>query len=231
MKTLTLPIYNIEGREIDTMTLDPSIFDTIVNTAAIYQEVCVYRANQRKGLASTKTRGEVSGGGRKPWRQKGTGRARVGSIRSPLWRHGGVIFGPHPRDYSYAIPKKINKLALRSALCIKVKENNFIILDNFKIEKPNTKEAVKIFSNLKINPVRNTRALREKDKISNGIKPLKSILLLLDRIDSNLKRALSNINFLDVNLARQTHTYEVLAHQKLIITRQALSELTERLKK
>lgn len=99
MNVVTLPIYNSEGKEIESLKLDPAVFDGEVNSGVIYQAVVAYRAAQRKGLASTKTMGEVSGGGRKPWKQKGTGRARVGSIRSPLWRHGGVIFGPHPRDF------------------------------------------------------------------------------------------------------------------------------------
>lgn len=211
MEAITLPIYSSEGRQVDTIKLDTSVFDGNINTSAIYQAVCVYRANQRKGLASTKTRGEVSGGGRKPWRQKGTGRARVGSIRSPLWRHGGAIFSPHPRDYSYRIPDKIKKLALKSALRAKVKENNLIVLDNFKMDKPKTKEAVKIIYNLKI-------------------EPLKNILLLLDKTDKNIKLALRNISFLNFNLAKDTNIYEVLVSRKLIITKQALADLTKRLK-
>ena len=114
MEAITLPVYNTEGKEVDTIKLDSAVFGSTINTGAIYQAVCAYSARQRKGLASTKTRGEVSGGGRKPWKQKGTGRARVGSIRSPLWRHGGVVFGPHPRDFSYNIPKKVKLLALKS---------------------------------------------------------------------------------------------------------------------
>jgi large subunit ribosomal protein L4 len=211
MEAVTLPIYNTEGKEIDSLKLDAKVFDGTVNTAAIYQVIKAYRANQRKGLASTKTRGEVSGGGRKPWRQKGTGRARVGSIRSPLWRHGGVIFGPHPRNFAYRLPRKIKALALKSALCAKIKENDFMILDTLKIERPKTKEASKVFSNLRI-------------------EPRKSIILLLDKLDNNLKLALRNINFLDVNLAKDTHTYEVMSHEKLIITKNALEELTKRLK-
>ena len=124
MEAITLPIYNTEGKEVDSIKLDAKVFDGTINTAAIYQAINAYRANQRKGFASTKTRGEVSGGGRKPWRQKGTGRARVGSTRSPLWRHGGVVFGPHPRDFSCRLPKRIKNLALKSTLNAKVKENN-----------------------------------------------------------------------------------------------------------
>ena len=236
MEAITLPIYNTEGKEIDSIKLDKAVFDGTINTHAIYQAINAYRANQRKGLASTKTRGEVSGGGRKPWRQKGTGRARVGSIRSPLWRHGGVIFGPHPRSFYYKLPQKIKNLALKSTLNAKLKGNNIIVLDGIKLEKPKTKEVSKIISNLKINPVRNTKAITGKNKISNGVKPTKEskpckLLLLLDKIDSNLKVAAGNINFLNVSLVRDTHAYEVISHQKLIITKEAVSELTNRLKK
>lgn len=207
---LSLPIYNIEGKEIDTIKLDAGIFGSDINAAAVHQAVCAYLSGQRKGLASTKTRGEVSGGGRKPWRQKGTGRARHGSTRSPIWRHGGVTFGPHPRDFSYSIPKKIKLVALKSVLSAKVKENNLIVLDNLKIDKPKTKEAVNIFSKLKV--------------------PLNKILLLIPKIDGNTKLALRNIGFLDVNLATDTHAYEVLSHNKLILTKQALVDLTKRFK-
>jgi len=217
MEPITLPIYNTAGKEVDSVKLDTKVFDGTINTAAIYQAVNAYRANQRKGLASTKTRGEVSGGGKKPWRQKGTGRARVGSIRSPLWRHGGVIFGPHPRDFYYKLPRKLKTLALKSSLNAKVRESNLIVLDRINLEKPKTKEASRIFSNLKIKP-------------NKGWKSNK-LLLLLDKIDENLKKALRNINFLDVDLATNTHTYEVMSHQKLIITKEGLNELINRLKK
>lgn len=210
MEAITLPVYNREGKETDSIKLNASVFDNTVNAEALYQAINAYRANQRKGLAATKTRGEVSGGGRKPWKQKGTGRARHGSIRSPLWRHGGVIFGPHPRDFSYTIPKKIRLLALKSALCEKVKENNFMVLDTFKLEKPKTKEAVKLLANLKLDTSKHT-------------------LLLLDKLDNNLKLALRNINSVDFNLAKDAHAYEILAHKKIIITKQALGELTDRL--
>ena len=222
MEAITLPIYNTEGKEIDSLKLDQGIFDGRVNADAIYQAVLAYRAGQRKGLASTKTMGEVSGGGRKPWKQKGTGRARVGSIRSPLWRHGGVIFGPHPRDFSYTIPVKIKNLALKSSLNAKINENNFIVLDNFKIEQPKTKEAIKILSNLKIG--------RLKDKKNSKTKTIKA-LLLSDKLDKNLRLALRNIDFLTINRAQDTHAYEVLAANKLIITKEGLHELTNRLKK
>ena len=210
----TLPLYNAEAKEIDKIELDKSVFDGIINTSVIYQAVCAFRANQRKGLAATKTRGEVSGGGRKPWKQKGTGRARVGSTRSPLWRHGGVVFGPHPRDFSYQLPQKIKNLALRSSLNSKVKTDNLIVLDELKLDKPKTKEIVKILSNFKV----------EKTK-SNGV------LLLLDTVDNNLKLSLRNIDFINTNLAKETNVYEVLNCRKIIITKQGLADLVKRLKK
>jgi large subunit ribosomal protein L4 len=222
MEVIILPIYNTEGKETDSLKLDQGIFDGIVNTDAMHQVVLAYKAGQRKGLASTKTMGEVSGGGRKPWKQKGTGRARVGSIRSPLWRHGGVVFGPHPRDFSYTLPVKIKNLALKSSLNAKINENNFIVLDNFKIEQPKTKEAVKILSNLKVG--------RLKDKKNSKTKTIKA-LLLSDKLDKNLRLALRNIDFLSINRAQDTNAYEVLAANKLIVTKDGLRELTNRLKK
>lgn len=216
MEAVTLPIYNTEGKEVESLKLNTKIFDATINTASLYQAINAYRANQRSGLASTKTRGEVSGGGRKPWKQKGTGRARVGSTRSPLWRHGGVIFGPHPRDFSVRLPKKIKLLALKSSLNIKVKEDSFMILDNFKLDNHKAKDAVKIFSNLKI--------LSKKNKKNYNI------LLLLDKIDNNLKLALRNIGYLTTNLAKDTHAYEIIKAHKLIITKKGLEELSHRLK-
>lgn len=217
MEAITLPIYNTEGKEVDSVKLNASVFDGTINSDAIYQAINAYRANQRKGLASTKTRGEVSGGGRKPWKQKGTGRARVGSIRSPLWRHGGVIFGPHPRDFYYRLPQKIKILSLKSSLNAKLKENNLLVLEKMDLEKVKTKEAYKLFSNLKVTVPKGKNNYR--------------LLFLLDKIDKNLKLSVRNIAFLNINLARDTHTYEVLSSRKLIITKKGLEELTDRLKK
>ncbi len=215
MEIITLPVFNTDGKEIDNIKLDKAVFDGNINTPAIYQAVNGYRANQRSGLASTKTRGEVSGGGKKPWKQKGTGRARAGSSRSPLWRHGGVVFGPHKREYSYQIPKKIKILALKSTLNSKVKENNLIVLDALEISAGKTKEIVKIFSNLKINT--------KKAKSNN-------ILLLLNEISGALKLASRNIDYLNVDLAKQAHAYEIISSKKVIITKKGLAELTDKIK-
>jgi len=216
MEAITLPVYNIEGKEVDNLKLNTSVFDGTVNKEALHQAIVAYRANNRRGMAATKTRGEISGGGKKPWKQKGTGRARVGSIRSPLWRHGGVIFGPHPRDFSYELPRKINLLALKSTLNVKVKDNNFLILDDFNLDTGKTKDALGVLSKLKLDP---------KHKSDNY-----SVLLLLDKASDNLKKALRNIGFLNVNHAAYTNPYEVMANQKVLITKSGLTKLTERLK-
>ena len=207
---IKVQLLNLLHKGSEEIELDAKVFNGHVSKGSIYRAVHQHLANKREGAASTKTRAEVSGSGRKPWKQKGTGRARVGSTRSPLWRHGGVVFGPHPRDYSYNVPEKIRKLALKSALCAKLKENNLVVLDSFSITSPKTKEVVKLLINLKI-------------------KPLKNLLLLLDTIDNNLKLALGNIEFLDFNLAKNTNMYQVLRAHKLVITKKALIELTHRL--
>jgi large subunit ribosomal protein L4 len=215
MEAITLPIYNTEGKEIDTVKLNSRVFDGQVNSAAIHQVVTAYRANQRKGLAATKTRGEVSGGGKKPWKQKGTGRARVGSTRSPLWRHGGVVFGPHPRNFSYSVPQKIRALALRSSLNAKAMENNLIVLDGLKLEKQKTKDVSKVFSNLKVLP-------KDKNK--------QRLLLLLEKMNDGFKFSARNLSFLNIGQAIDTHAYEVMSHSKVIITKEGLTQLTNRLK-
>jgi large subunit ribosomal protein L4 len=214
MDTITLPIYNSEGKEIESAKLDSAVFDGVVNTSAVHQAVNEYRANRRCGLAATKTRGEISGGGKKPWKQKGTGRARVGSTRSPLWRHGGVVFGPHPRDFSYSIPKKIKTLALKSTLNAKAKENSLLIIDELKFDTVKTKEAAKVFVNLKVTS-----------------KKAGSILLLLKKSDGKANVALRNIGFLDVASVAETNAYQVLSHTKVIITREGLKDLVSRIKK
>jgi len=216
MNTVILPVYNSEGKEVEKLELDAHVFDGTINNDALHQAVVAFGASQRRGFAATKTRGEVSGGGKKPWKQKGTGRSRHGSSRSPLWRHGGVVFGPHPRDYSYALPVKIKSLALKSSLNAKVKEDNLLVLDKVSLESKKTKDVVKIFSNLKIN---------EKSK------KLARALLLVGRIDDNLRLASRNVSFLAVGRAQDACAYEVLASKKLLITKDGLQELVKRLKK
>jgi len=208
---ITIPVYNCDGKEIESIKLDEKIFSDILVTPSIYQVIKQFRANQRGGNAATKTRGEVSGGGKKPWKQKGTGRARVGSTRSPLWRHGGVVFGPHPKDFSYSLPKKIKDVALKSVLSAKAKENRFIVLDDLAIAQPKTKSMVSILRNLKIDS------------------KCKRVLLLLSSVDQQVKRACKNIDCLTVDLATKVNTYEVLVADKVIATKSALQGLTKRI--
>lgn len=220
MEAITLPIYNKHGKEVDSIRLDKEIFDGEINKALLHQAIVAYQTNQRKGLASTKTRGEVSGGGVKPWRQKGTGRARVGSIRSPLWRGGGIIFGPHPRHFSNRLPRQMKKIALKMSLNAKVKENNLIVLDELKFDAAKTKPAAEIFSQ----PI---------FRVSDSKRSSKShrLLLLLSEFDKNSKLSLRNIRFLNFNLAQNIHAYEVLTSKKIVITKEALGQLVKRLKK
>jgi large subunit ribosomal protein L4 len=207
----TIPVYNTDGKEIESIKLDEKVFSDKILTPSIYQVIKQFRANQRGGHAATKTRGEVSGGGKKPWKQKGTGRARVGSIRSPLWRHGGVVFGPHPKDFSYSIPKKIKTVALKNVLSAKASESRLIILDDLAITDPKTKVMQGILKNLKIN------------------KSDKGVLLLVSSIDPQMKRACKNIGNLTMDLPGKVNTYEVLVADKVIMTKSALKDLTKRI--
>lgn len=208
---ITLPIYNQKGKQLKKMELDPQVFDGRVNQDVLHQAVLMYNACSRKGVASTKTRGEVSGGGRKPWRQKGTGRARVGSSRNPLWRKGGVVFGPHPRDFGFSLPKRIKLDALKSSLNAKLKENNLVILDALKLDSPKTKQAIKILSDLKLDN--------------------KSMLLVLEQIDGSLKRGFQNIRYLDIIKASDSCALDILRVGKLIVSVEGLKVLVERIKK
>lgn len=217
MEAITLPIYNTEGKEVDKINLEPRVFDGEVNQNVLYQVVLMYQMNKRKGLASTKTRGEVRGGGRKPWRQKGTGRARVGSIRSPLWRGGGVVFGPHPRDYHYRLTHKIKILGLKTSLNAKLKERSIFVLDKIRLQQAKTKEMIKILSAL--------------SSLTPLIKKKRGLLLLLDKIEDNLKKASGNLKFLKINLAKDTNAFEILKAHGLIVTKDALKDLTERIRK
>jgi len=211
-----LDVYNLEGKAVDKIELNKDIFDGKVNKAVLYQTVCMYLANKRKGTASTKTRGEVSGGGRKPWRQKGTGRSRHGSIRSPLWRGGGAVFGPHPRSYHYTLPHKIKIKALKSALNARLKENNLMVVDEITLDKPKTKEMLNVLSKLDL----------YKPKAKN----LK-LLILVDKPDLNLKKATKNIKFLELGLAKDINALEVLGADKIIFTQKAIGQVIERLNK
>lgn len=214
---LKIQVYDTQGKTTEEIVLDPEVFDGRVNTAVIYQVVNAYRANQRRGLAATKTRGEVSGGGIKPWRQKGTGRARVGSSRNPLWRKGGVVFGPHPRDFSVRIPAKIKTLALRSSLNAKAQEKNLVVVNDLKLDTPKSKLAGAIITRLNAFAAAAPRRL--------------NVLVIIEKPDENIRLAFRNLKNVRVNFAKDVHCYDVLSSRTLVVTKHSLHELVDRLKK
>src|SRR6266550_88210 len=143
-------LYNMQGIEVGTLSLPESVFGVEPNLGLIHQAVTTEQANQRQGTADTKTRGEIRGGGRKPWRQKGTGRARQGSTRSPQWRHGGVVFGPHPRSYVQDMPRKMRRLAIRSVLSAKAADGQLVLVDSFRHLEPRTRAMAELIQKLNI---------------------------------------------------------------------------------
>ncbi|MFO7152536.1 MAG: 50S ribosomal protein L4 [Bacillota bacterium] len=199
-------LYNMQGQQIGEMELSDSVFGVEVKPEVMHQVVVNYLANQRVGTASTKTRGEVRGGGRKPWRQKGTGRARHGSIRSPLWRKGGIVFGPKPRSYKYTLPKKLKRLALKSALSAKVRDNEIIVVDKLTMDVPKTKEMVKVLTNLNANT--------------------KSLIVLANS-DMNVVKSARNIPGVTTTTASTLNVYDILNHEKLIMTVDAVKRVEE----
>ncbi|MCM8831456.1 MAG: 50S ribosomal protein L4 [Candidatus Omnitrophica bacterium] len=210
-KNLQLPVLNTEGKEIDTITLNKTVFDGKVNMELLHQAVVTYLSNKRAGLASTKTRAEVKGSGRKPWRQKGTGRARVGSIRSPLWRKGGIVFGPKPHSFRKLLPQKMKIGALKSALNAKLLDNEILILDNILLNVPKTKEFFKILKNLKLTNL--------------------SLKFVVPKVDLNLRLASRNIPKIEILQAQNLNTYDALNCKKIIFTKEALAIVENRILK
>jgi large subunit ribosomal protein L4 len=144
----TVNVLTTDNVKVEEVGLNESVFNAALNEHAVYQVVCSQLASRRRGTASTKGRAEVSGGGKKPWRQKGTGRARAGTNRSPLWRGGGIVFGPKPRDYAFSVPKKMRQVAMRAVLTSKVQETKFLVVDRMSFEKPSTKQMVAVLNKL-----------------------------------------------------------------------------------
>jgi large subunit ribosomal protein L4 len=207
------PVYNQKGEEVGTVTLPKGIFEVEVNNDLIHQISVSQSANRRVVIASTKDRAQVSGGGKKPWKQKGTGRARHSSIRSPLWRKGGVTFGPlKERNYSVAVPKKMRKKALFMVLSSKASEKNIVILDELKIEKPNTKEISVLFKTLK----------SKIDNFKNG-----SAMLILPNTDKNLFLSARNIDKLNVAEAKNINALDLLSVKYLIMPKQSIKTMEE----
>lgn len=199
-------IYNVSGQQVSEIELSENVFGVEVNEHAMYEVVKNQLANKRQGTQSAKTRAEVRGGGRKPWKQKGTGRARVGSIRSPLWVGGGIIFAPKPRDYSYTIPKKVRRLALKSAFTSKVNNNELIVLDELKLDAPKTKEMVNILKNLNVD---------------------KKALIVMDEKSETVIKSASNIQGVQTALVNTINVYDILKYDKLIITKEAVQKVEE----
>ena len=199
-------VLDMTGKQIGEIELSEAIFGIEPNKAVLHDVVKNHLANCRQGTQSSLTRAEVSGGGIKPWRQKGTGRARQGSIRAPQWVGGGVALGPKPRDYRYTLNKKVRRLALKSALSSKVQENEVIVLDSFSCDEIKTKQVVSLLKNLNVN---------------------EKALIVLPENDKNIVLSARNIKGVDTTYVGSINTYEVLNHSKCIILKDAVAKLEE----
>jgi len=201
-----IDVYNVEGKKVSDIELNDSVFGIEPNEKIVHMALVNYLANQRQGTANTKTRAEVSGGGRKPWRQKGTGRARQGSIRSPQWFKGGIALGPKPRDYRYTINKKERRLAIKSVLSSKVLENNLVIVDKFDFSEIKTKNMVSALSNLKVEG---------------------KTLIVLPEKNENVQKSARNIEGTKTSLVNTINVYDLLKYNKLVLTVDAVKSLEE----
>ena len=199
-------VFDMTGKSVGEMTLSDAIFGIEPNTSVMHAAVVNYLANQRQGTQSTLTRSEVSGGGRKPWKQKGTGRARQGSTRAPQWTHGGIALGPKPRDYSYTLPKKVKRLALKSAFSTKVADNDLIVVDNIAVEDYKTKTVVAML-----------KALGAEKK---------ALIVMPEKNEQFIKSA-ANIPGVKTALVNTLNTYDVLNAGKFIIAKDAVAKLEE----
>ena len=198
-------VYNIEGKEVGSIELNDAVFGVEVNEHLVHMAVVNQLANNRQGTQSAKTRSEVSGGGRKPWRQKGTGHARQGSTRSPQWTGGGVVFAPKPRDYSFKMNKKEKRIALLSALSSKVADNKIVVLDAFNLDEVKTKKFAEVMSNLKV------------DKA----------LVVIEGENKNVVLSGRNIPTVKVTATNEINTYDVLKYTTLVVTKAAVEKLEE----
>ena len=198
-------VYNIEGKEVGSIELNDAVFGVEINEHLVHMAVVNQLANNRQGTQSAKTRSEVSGGGRKPRRQKGTGHARQGSSRSPQWTGGGIVFAPKPRDYSFKMNKKEKKLALLSALTSKVADNKIVVLDEFKLDEIKTKKFAEVMNNLKVSKA----------------------LVVLEGENKNVVLSGRNIPTVKVSATNEINTYDVLKYDTLVVTKAAVEKLQE----
>jgi len=218
-------VVNVAGQKVGTVELSESVFNVEPNKDLMYRYVNMQLSGRRVGLASAKTRSEVRGGGRKPWAQKHTGRARVGSTRSPLWRHGGVIHGPKPKDWSFNMTKKMKKVALRSVLSIRLNEGNLIVLDDLKFDKPKTKQLREVLSNLGLDKSQKTLFVLpwQKDEYQNVRLSGKNIygvkVIIADNPGNTAVTSKANIDGLNV--------YDIVNHEKLVITTDLVRKIEE----
>jgi large subunit ribosomal protein L4 len=203
MNMAVADVFDIEKKKVAQVDLNDAVFGAEVNEAIIYDVVKMQLASRRSGTASTKTRSDISGGGKKPWRQKGTGRARAGTSRSPIWRGGGIVFGPHPRDYSYSIPKKVRKKAIISALSMKFKDNKMLVLKDFPMEKISTrifKRVVDLFS-------------------------LKKALFILDENNEMLLKSSRNLKNVKMIRSEGINVYDILNYEHLILLEPSVKKI------
>ena len=200
-------VLNTLAEKIGEIELNEALFNVEINTGILHEVVCMQRANRRSGNACTKTRGEVSGGGAKPWKQKGTGRARAGSNRSPVWRGGGTVFGPKPRDYSYSLPKKVKRLALRMALSARNQEGNLVIVDQIDLPEIKTKNFTKIMNNFSFD----------------------DCLVVTEGVDEKINLSARNAIGFKVLPVAGLNVYDILKYSKLMLLQSSLAKLEERL--
>ena len=199
-------VVDMAGKAVGEITLSDAVFGIEPNKAVLHQVVVNYLANQRQGTQSTLTRTEVRGGGRKPWRQKGTGNARQGSIRAPQWRHGGVALGPKPRDYKYSLNKKVKRLAMKSAFSSKVQENNLVVVDSISLESYRTKTVVEMLKAL-------------------GVE--KKALIVLPEVNKMVAKSAANIPGVKTTLVNTLNVYDILNYDKFIVVKDAVAKLEE----
>ncbi|HXV18455.1 MAG TPA: 50S ribosomal protein L4 [Candidatus Omnitrophota bacterium] len=207
-KSGAYPVYDLKGKSQETLSLDPIFQGEGINTKVIYQSILMYRAGEREGTAATKTRGEVRGGGKKPWKQKGTGQARHGSRRSPIWRGGGATFGPHPRDYSYTIPAQIRKSAVVEVFRSKISDGKITFVNGLEIDTPKTKVVAGILETFKLE------------------KPL----FLVDKKSENLLRASRNVQAVNVKTAAEVNALDLASSNECLVTKSAYAGLLKRFK-
>lgn len=201
-----IQVYSMTGSKLNEIEISDDIFGITPNKAVLHAAVVNYLANQRQGTQSTLTRTEVRGGGRKPWKQKGTGHARQGSIRSPQWRHGGVALGPKPRSYSYSLNKKVKRLALKSALSAKVQENEMIVVDKIEFADFKTKDVVKMLKDLSVD---------------------KKALIVMPEANLKVRKSASNIKGVKTTIVSTLNVYDILNHDKMIIVTDAIKKIEE----